>query len=207
MPAYLLDPAEIFALFFVTLGPLKVLGPFALSTRDVPGPAKVAWRAFLLAIVAAIAGGFLGMALLDKWRISLPALTLSGGVIFFLIAIRQLMEQYEPAKRVPTEPLPQSPLAAALRIVFPVVITPYGIAAVISLLARSGGAARMATVVGMLVLVMVLDLLAMLYARRILVGLIPIALQVIGAVLAVLQVALSIQFVLIGLQELKVIPG
>jgi multiple antibiotic resistance protein len=202
-----LEPAEIFTLFFVTLGPLKVLGPFALTTRDSPDAARIAWRAFVIATIAAITGGFLGAALLDTWRISFAALMLSGGAIFFLIAIRQLMEQYEPGRRVPTEPLPPSPLAAAFGLVFPVVLTPYGIAAVIALLARSGETARTAVIVGMLMLVMVLDLLAMLYARRILVGLVPILLHVLGAVLAVMQVALSIQFVLAGLHELKIFSG
>lgn len=202
-----LEPAEIFALFFVTLGPLKVLGPFALSTRDSPDAARIAWHAFVLATIAAVAGGLMGTALLEKWHISFAALMLSGGIIFFLIAIRQLMEQYEPARRVPAEALPPSPMAAAVRIVFPVVLTPYGIAAVIALLARSAGAARTATIVGVLVLVMVLDLLAMLFARRILVGLVPLVLQIVGAVLAVLQVALSIQFIIVGLRDLRALAG
>jgi multiple antibiotic resistance protein len=56
-------------------------------------------------------------------------------------------------------------------------------------------------------LVMCLDLLAMLFARFILRGFAIIVLQVLGAVLAVLQVALSVQFMLLGLRSLGVIPG
>jgi len=87
------------------------------------------------------------------------------------------------------------------------VLTAYGIAAVIALLAESDRPERTATILILLLIVMVLDRLAMLYARRILVGPTIIVLQVLGAVLAVLQVGLSIQLILAGLRTLGVIPG
>jgi len=87
------------------------------------------------------------------------------------------------------------------------VLTAYGIAAVIALLAESDRPERTATILILLLIVMVLDLLAMLYARRILVGPTIIVLQVLGAVLAVLQVGLSIQLILAGLRTLGVSPG
>ncbi len=48
---------------------------------------------------------------------------------------------------------------------------------------------------------------AMLFARFILSGFAIIVRQVIGAVLAMLQVALAIQFMLLGLRSLRVIAG
>ena len=47
----------------------------------------------------------------------------------------------------------------------------------------------------------------MLLARRILIGPTVIVLQVLGAVLAVLQVALAIQFILTGFRSLGVLQG
>lgn len=85
-----------------------------------------------------------------------------------------------------------------MRIVFPLIVTPYGIAAVIVLLAESGTPTRTAAVLGLLLGVMCLNLVAMLFARRMVTGPVLLALQVIGAVLAVLQVALAINFMLIG---------
>jgi multiple antibiotic resistance protein len=200
----MLGAGEIFTLFFVTLGPLKVLGPFANRTRDVDDrrAREIAWWAFVVATIGATVGSFVGSALLDKWHVSVPAVTLTSGIIFFLVALKQLMEQYEPACAVPPEPLPAAPIAAACRIFFPIVLTPYGIAAVIALLSASTGAARTTMILGLLVLVMALDFLAMWFARRILVGVAMIVLQVVGAVLAVLQVALSVQFILVGLRSL-----
>jgi small neutral amino acid transporter SnatA (MarC family) len=52
---------------------------------------------------------------------------------------------------------------------------------------------------------MVFDLAAMWFARRILVGVTILFLQVIGAVLAVLQVALSVQIILEALRVLGVL--
>lgn len=203
----MLGPAEIFTLFFVTLGPLKVLGPFAQRTRGLGDATvrEIAVRAFVIATIAIVVGGLLGRVLLPKWHISLAAMELTGGIVFFLVALKQLLEQYEPSRTEPAEPLPASPTAAAARLVFPIVLTAYGIAAVIALLAESDRPERTATILILLLIVMVLDLLAMLYARRILVGPTIIVLQVLGAVLAVLQVGLSVQLILEGLRLLGVI--
>src|SRR6516164_2242162 len=111
----MLGPAEIFTLFFVTLGPLKVLGPFAQRTRGLSDAAvrEIAVRAFVIATIAVVLGSLLGRALLPKWHISLAAMQLTGGIVFFLVALRQLLEQYEPPHPVQPEPLPASPTAAA----------------------------------------------------------------------------------------------
>jgi multiple antibiotic resistance protein len=195
--------------FFVTLGPLKLLGPFAHRTHDLDETAlrRVAVRAFLIATVAVVAGSLIGKSLAAKWNVSLPAMTIAAGVIFFLVALRLLMEQYEPAHAAPPKPLPEKPTAAAIQLVFPVALTPYGIAAVIALLAASGEAQRTGMILALLVAVMVLNLVAMLFARRILVGTTMLVLQLLGAVLGVLQVALAIEFILTGLRELGVING
>lgn len=203
----MIGPAEIFTIFFVTLGPLKVLGPFAQRTRgiDEDTTRQIAWWTFVVATVGIVAGSLLGRNLLRNWHVSIPALTLSAGVVFFLVALRQVLEQYEPAHPATMEPLPASPIVAASRLVFPMVLTPYGVAAVMALLTTSVNAGRTAMILLLVVLVMALDLLAMLFARRVLVGFTIVVLQVVGAVLAVLQVALSIQFILEGLRALGVI--
>jgi multiple antibiotic resistance protein len=200
-----LGAAEVFTLFFVTLGPLKVLGPFARSTRDVGESEvrRIAGWVFLFASVALVAEGLLGRTLLEKWRISIPAMTITAGIVFFLVAIRQVLAQYEPAAAsTAPAPLPASPIAAANRIVFPTVLTPYGIAAVIALLGASESAGRTWTVLGLALGVLLADLVAMLFARRLLGPITSLVLQLLGSVLAVMQVALSVQLVVSGLRML-----
>src|SRR5271154_1093591 len=115
----MIDPSAIFTGFFVTLGPLKTLGPFAQRTRDI-APAtvrRIALWTFTVATIGGVAGGLAGRALLTKWQVSLPALTLTGGIVFFMVALRQLLEQYEPPRPpAPVDSLPASPLAAACRL-------------------------------------------------------------------------------------------
>ena len=204
----MLGTAEMFTFFFVMLGPLKVLAPFAHRTQGLSDATvrQIAWRAFLIATTAVLGGGLLGTMMLTNWRISNAALTLAAGVVFFLVALRQLLEQYEPPAHATPETLPAVPMVAASRLVFPVLVTPYGIAAVIALLAGSAQSERTITILGLVLVIMLLNLVAMLYARRILVGFAVIVLQVVGAVLAILQVALSIQFIILGFQQVGILP-
>ncbi|HEY1268056.1 MAG TPA: MarC family protein [Candidatus Binatia bacterium] len=207
---YDFGPAVVFTIFFVTLGPLKILAPFAQRTHDLDNAAmrQISVRAFVIATISIVVGSLIGSVLLQNWRISVDTMIIAAGVIFFLVALRVLLEQYEPPHAAaPAAPLPNDPTAAAIRLLFPIVLTPYGIAAVIVLLANSNDAQRTLMILALVVLVMVLNLGAMLYARKILVGVTMIVLQVVGAVLGVLQVALAIQFMITGLQRLGVIRG
>jgi multiple antibiotic resistance protein len=203
-----LGPGEIFTIFFITIGPLKLLGPFVQRTHGLDDATvrQIAVRAFLMATIAAIAGGFLGAALLANWRVSIGAMTITAGLVFLLVGLRQILEQYEPphAPAAPP-PLPASPTAAALKLLFPLVLTPFGIAAVIVLLALSTEGGRTGLIVGMVVAVMLLNLVAMLFARKILVGATILVLQILGAVLGILQAGLAVQIILRGLRDLKII--
>jgi multiple antibiotic resistance protein len=196
----------IFTLFFITLGPLKILGPFAQLTRETDEATmrQIAVRAFVLALIAVVVGGFAGRALLENWGISSSAMLLAGGIIFALVGLSLVLEQYQPVHPAPP-PLPAVPMAAAMRITFPTVVTPYGIAALITVLTNSREAERTGAVLAILLAVMVLNLLAMLHARRIMGGVTIMVLQIVGAVLGVLQVALAVDMILRALRELGVL--
>lgn len=204
----MMTPAMIFTVFFITLGPIKILGPFARQTHGLDDVVvrQIAVRAFLMATISAIAGGFLGAMLMVNWRISLGAMVLAGGLVFLLVAIRQLLDQYEPQASPGGAPaLPAEPTAAAVKLLFPVVLTPFGIAAVIVLIGGSADSVPTVVVVGILVGVMLLNLVAMLFARRILAGIGIIVLQILGGVLGMLQAGLAVQIILRGLKDLNLI--
>ena len=206
----MIGPAEVFTIFFVTLGPLKVLGPFAQRTHGLDDAAvrRIALMAFVIGTIGIVAGAYVGSSLMKNWNISIGSMAVAAGIIFFIIALKHLLEQYEPT-HVPENPvpLPPSPMAAALHILFPIVLTPYGIATAIVLLAASSESARTETIVALLVGIMVLNLLAMLFARKILVGITMLVLQILGGVLGVLQAALAVEFVVRGIRLLRIIPG
>jgi small neutral amino acid transporter SnatA (MarC family) len=202
----LLGFGKVFTLLFVTLGPIKIVGPFLQLTRDADDSTlrQIAVRACVLGVIAVVVGGFVGWALLENWHLSVWAMTLAGGIIFFLVGLSVVFEQYRPEPAAPP-PLPAAPMAAALRLAFPTVITPYGIAAVIALLANSPHAARTATIVAMLTGVMALNLLSMLSARLVMGGVAVMVLRIFGAVLAVLQVAVAVEFIFLGLRGIGVV--
>jgi multiple antibiotic resistance protein len=207
-PSALVGYGAIFTLFFITLGPLKILGPFAQLTREADEATmrRIAVRAFAVAVIAVVVGGFAGRALLENWHVSASAMLLAGGIIFALVGLSLVLEQYQPVHPAPP-PLPAVPMVAAMRIAFPTVVTPYGIAAVIVVLANSPDGHRTASVLVILLAVMVLNLLAMLYARRIMGGVTVMVLQILGAVLGVLQVALAVEMILRAVRELGVLRG
>jgi len=205
----MIGPGEIFTLFFVTLGPEKVIGPFAQQTRALEPAALrgIALRVFVLSLFAVGVGGFFGRHLVHRWHISMPALLISTGIIFFLVALRVVLEQYEPPHEGAPPPLPAKPMAAALKLVSPTIVTPYGVAALIVLLAVTSDTVREEMIWGILSGVMVLNLLAMLFAHAVMQGAVLLGLRLLGAVLAVMQVALAVQIMLQAFGGLGVLPS
>jgi len=202
----MLGLGAIFTLFFVTLGPFKLLGPFTQQTQELTPAAlrRVAVQAFVVGLAAVIVAGYLGTALAAKWNVSIPAIEIAAGLILLLVVVRVVMAPYEPPQALP--PLPASSMAAALRLTFPLVVTPYGVAVVIAVLDLAVDGKTVASVYVMLIVVMLLNLLAMLYAREIMRGPVLLVLQVLGAVLGVLQFGLAVQIIIRGLRDLNVLP-
>jgi multiple antibiotic resistance protein len=89
----------------------------------------------------------------------------------------------------------------------PMIITPYGLAAVIILLAASHSMERTIAVTLVLVAVMVLHLLAMLFAGPILRTIGPLPFKLFGTIIGSLTVGLSIQMIIAALIELGVLSS
>jgi len=201
---YELGAPEVFTFLFVMLGPLKLLGAFAQATATLPATQvrALAVKATLIATAAVVLGGLIGASLMGKWKIDSPILEITAGIILFLVALQLVMQQYEaPA---PSSATAQKAPPALMHVVFPMVLTPYGIALVIVLLALSADPARTLLIVGIVLAIMLLNLLGMLCAHWIM-RRVALPLGILGAVLAVLQVALALQLVFDGLRGLHVV--
>jgi multiple antibiotic resistance protein len=129
----MLGLGAIVTIFFITLGSLKLLGPFAQQTRslDIAKLRGIAFRAFGIGVIAVGVGGYIGSALAAKWNISAPAIVMATGIIFLLVALNLVMAPYNSVHAV-SEPLPEQPMAATLKLTFPLIVTPYGIVALIA---------------------------------------------------------------------------
>jgi multiple antibiotic resistance protein len=203
MPGSTLSLGMIFTAFFVMLGPLKLLGPFAALTSDMEQGAarRLAMRAFAFACAGGLVAGILGQNILMSWRISVPALHFTAGIVLFLVAIKAILAEYEPAPKA-SKPTVPSRNPALSPLAFPTILTPYGIAFLIVLMASTDDHSREAYVVIVFLVVMVLNWLAMLYARTI-IHHAGTALAVLGAVLSVLQVALAVQIIVNAVRGLS----
>ena len=214
-PSDRFSPGKVFTFLFVMIGPLKVIGPFAKMTAGWdPGlTRRLAFQAIGIAAVGAFAAATVGSRPLQNWGISLGALLLTTGVVLFLVAMRVVMEQYEPhewaekADHPSAAARPTSVAALAFSpLAFPTIITPYGAALLILLMTlRAGQTAILVRIIGIAVLVLGLDLVAMLTADRILTTPAVRPTQgILGSVLSVLQVALGVQAIVEALRLLGV---
>ena len=197
-----------------TLGPFNVLGPFASMTRgrDNVFKRRLAMQGSSIAAIAVLVAATVGAMIVRDWGVSAEALLLTGGIILFLVALRLVLQQYAPPE-APSEgqeftTAPVAPWSLAFApLAFPTIVTPHGIAVLVVLVSASN--AMVTEILALTAVVLVLDLLAMLFADRILkTAFVASSLNIAGAVMGVLQVALGVEVIVFALRLLGVVdPG
>ncbi len=121
----------IFTVFFMLLGPLKVIPPFAGLTRGLDSRFKrdVAIRgavlASLLCVFVALAGG----TLMGNFRISLGGLRLSGGLVLLIAALQVIFRKAQPP--TPSSGSPTALQLAVSPVAVPMIVPPAGVAALL----------------------------------------------------------------------------
>jgi len=210
-----LSYGDIGILFFLTLGPLKAILPFARATRGTEPAFRqaVAWRATAIATAIVLVVVLLGPFVLTNWHVSPPAIAITCGIILFYQALRIIMQtpgaMPGPAGP-PPNPSPPSLSIAVFPIALPAIVTAPGIAALaaVTVLYRHDLGSE-AVVIALLLEVMVLNLLTLWNAETILKHGLAVVLPVIGWVLAVLQASLAVQIVIASLRALGALnwPG
>jgi multiple antibiotic resistance protein len=208
-PLRQIPAGQVFTVLFLMLGPFKVIGPFFKVTRgaDAQLSRQIALWATVFSALALLIAGFLGESFLRRYGVPLPVLALSGGIIFFLGALKNVLEQFEaPEPQLAAVAIPP---AAAMKVAlsplaFPAIVTPYGIAALVVIVAMSESGESRLTVAAVVVAITVLNLIVMLVARR-LQTVFAIALPILGAVLGIVQVALGLQIINNSLRTLGVL--
>ena len=190
--------SDIFILFFVTLGPLKAIGPFAQLTQGTePGFRRsVAWRATAIATVIVLSTALLGSIVLAKWHVSVPAIAITGGIILFYQALQIVMRPRRAAPPPPggtAGPSQPSLAIASFRLVIPVIVTAPGIAAIMALVAiAKGDPIQEVITIALLLVIMVANLITFWCSDAVCFKHFPASiLQVIGWIIAVLQAMLA----------------
>jgi len=88
----------IFTIFFMLLGPIKLIPAFAGLTRgaDVRFKRDVAIRATLIAAALGVFVALAGGTLLGKYRISIDALRIAGGLVLAIAALQVIFQKARP---------------------------------------------------------------------------------------------------------------
>jgi multiple antibiotic resistance protein len=206
-----LSTGDIFVLFFLTLGPLKAILPFARATHGTE-PAfqrAVAWQSTAIATVIALVVALLAPLVLGNWHVSPPAISITAGIILFTQALRIIMQTPVVAPgsvEQQASPSRPSPAIAVFPIAIPAILTAPGIAAIAAIIAlNKHNLGQEVVVVVLLLVVMVLNLLTLWNNEAILKRGVAGVLPVVGWVLAVLQAALAVQVIIHALRVLEVL--
>jgi multiple antibiotic resistance protein len=213
MPFQLGD-VDIAILFFLTLGPLKAILPFARATRGADPAFKrnVAWRAVMIGTIVVVAVAVLGPVVLPNWHVTVPAIVITCGIILFVQALRIVMQTPPPpgsAGQQSASAQP-SPAIAVFPLAIPAIVSAPGIAAIAAVSILNGhDLAHEAIVVVILLAIMALNLLTLWNNEAILRHGLAGVLPVVGWVLAVLQASLAVQMVIYSLRLLEILrwPG
>lgn len=217
------DTAYVFTIFFLTLGPLKIIPSAAVATAGMGWRAVLAtaFKAALLSTLIALAIFYGGNHIVSAWRVSVEAIAIAGGALLFVTALK-IITNFSLAE-MPAAPAAANPTSAPAQdwrtlfgmlkrpvlspIVLPATITPIGVVALFYFAAATHDSpVSQQGIVLVLLQVMGFNFIAMALAKPILRVIGIAVLQAIGWVLSALQAALAIQIIIGTLRHLNVLP-
>lgn len=212
MPLLYVSIPDTLIIFFLTLGPLKAIAPFAQLTQgtDPAFRRTLAWRATAIATLIVIIVALLGALVLENWHVSVAAIVITGGIILFCQAFQLIMQPSAVAPPLPQQTPGQTPPTMAMAqfsLALPALVTAPGIAAIVGFMAIAGGdLTQKGIVFASLLVIMGLNLVTLLNMEAILKHGPSPALKVLGWVMAILQAALAAQYIINGLVRLGALP-
>jgi multiple antibiotic resistance protein len=217
------DLAAAFTIFFVTLGPVKIVPPFFLMTQNTPQRAiwQLAFKSTIVSTGIVLVVGIVVSATMAQWRVSADAITIAGGILLLIASIKTI-NSFTPADTPPAAVRQDEAVAngAASDVTFrwfgrpvlsplaiPTIITPIGVVAILFYADVAVGDEMFEIqLTGMLLAIMALNFVAMILASHI-VRLVEVPiLQTFGWLLSALQAGLAVQLIIATLRRLHVIP-
>jgi len=201
---------NIIMILFLTIGPLKIIPPFAKLTANADSKLKnrLAFRSFWISTITIVAVAFIGQGMVANYRVSINALLTAAGLVIAIVAMQSILAQYGKEQKSNAQSEKPSLSMAISPISFPTILPPYGIAAVllIMIIEKRVGA-DILLVLGIIVGYMVVNFICMLAAHWILKVLRPAFLNVAGTVLGVIQLGIGITWIYggIGLGAMSIV--
>ena len=160
-----------------------------------------------ISAIMLLTAGLIGRQMIENFDISVPVLALAGGLILFLMALRTVLPDSSAAGVALAPPSSFERSVAINPLAFPTIVTPYGLAAIIVFIALSQGNGEATIAIAlMVILTLVIDWAAMIYAGPIL-AYCGTALQVLAIILGIVQTALGLQVIVRSLSLLDIVKG
>lgn len=200
------------ATLFATIGPLDGAIIFAsLTARLSPRERlRTALRGVAVATVILLAFALFGEGMLDLFGISLPALRIAGGILLLLIAIDMVFGRQSGATSTTPDEAVEALTSTDISVfplATPLIAGPGAMGAVILLMAEAeDDPLAIAIIMGAILAILALSLAAMLLATQLQRLLGRTGVHVIARVFGVILAALSVQFMLEGLEQARVFP-
>lgn len=196
--------ATAFATAFTIVDPVGMI-PLTVSVTAGASPARrsaIVNQAVLVASVVILVMGAVGKPILDSLGITLPAFTIAGGALLFLISVDMLFGRTTGTKQTPEEE--QEGAAAANPAVFPLAVPmiagPGTIATVLVLVSLAAGdVAKLGVVVAAYASAMAAAWVCMRLSTRLLRLIGTTGIHVVTRLFGILLSALAVQFVINGL--------
>jgi multiple antibiotic resistance protein len=194
------------SLLFTLMGPIAMLPLFAGATAgaDVALRRKIALLAFAISLGVFALAIFVGAAVMKGAGTTPAALIIAAGIILLATALKSLLGGHDAPS---AQPAPVTLATALTPLAIPGIVTPVGVAVLIIFASYFPGSANQVAILGVVAAIMVVNLIAMLFAHSFMekVGFAP--LMVLGAVFGVLQAAMGLQFILNGLMLTPLFKG
>jgi multiple antibiotic resistance protein len=190
-------------LLFMTMGPVSLIPIFAAAAAGSEPDVRrrIAARAVLVAFAALMVAVLVGAGMLQAWGAPTSSLIIAAGFVLTLTSLRAVLGTTTDGGPQTTTrgPLPES--FAVSPLAFPSIVSPHGIGILIIFVAYFPEPMDKAAVIGLGLLVLAIDYVALLAAPRIMtiVGMLPFLL--LGSVFGILQVALGVNMILSGLKQ------
>jgi len=200
---------DTFLLLLIGIGPKIALVPFleVTANMDAPTKARVIRKMITTAAVTALLLVVFGGILTRLLHFSPGALGIAGGLILFIISAYMILGpgDQETRHRTMTDKDPMQ--VAVFPLAVPYLLNPAGIVVLVTVSAeaQAGSFGLLATVVGLLIVVIAIDVVVFRFANRVSAHLDQSRMLITEKVFGFLLAALGVQLVLNGLADVGVI--
>ncbi|TAM58333.1 MarC family protein [bacterium] len=196
--------AAAVATIFTMIDPFGLVPMYLAAVSGVPAPVRkrVPLKAAVIAGIVVLLAGVAGRVVLHVLGITLPAFSISGGALLFLVALDMIFGRPTGARETETERSEAITRSdpSVFPIAFPMIAGPGSILTVILLVELAKGEPlKLIVVIGALLLAIATCYLTMLFAERLMRLAGQTGMHVLTRLAGVVLAALAVQFVLNGI--------